>query len=277
MQIQKILVSQPTPTSEKNPFADVATKHNVEITFHPFNNIECISLKEFRAQRIDILAHSAVIFTSKSTIDYFFTLAEQARITIPETMKYFCITEAIALYMQKYIVYRKRKIFFGKATFADLTEVMSKHKTLKFVFPLSENHKAEMPHALTAMGVQFSKLIISHTVPCDMKDLDPAQYQMALCYSPADVKVFTESVRSVNDQCKVATFGTSTAISVFDAGSSVDLAVPVPGIPSMAMGLDKYLAAIKSGNDVESFAMRTVPKKSEIGCGARRRVGASSK
>ncbi len=278
MEIKKILVSQPSPSSAKNPFSDLAEKHKVQIDFFPLNITESVSLKEFRSQRIDILAHTAVIFTSKSNIDYFFTLASAARITIPEDMKYFCITEAVALYMQKYVVYRKRKIFFGKATFADLVEVMAKHKTLKYLLPVSQNHKADMTHALTRHSLQFTKLIISQNVPSDISAINPSDYQMVVCYSGSDVKVFSEAIRVKNPQCLVATFGSAAAGAVFEAGSTVDLAVPAPAIPSIAMGIDKYLAAVKAKKDIEQFAMRTAPAKIEVLTSVnRRRASASAK
>ena len=141
LKVKRILVSQPAPASDKSPFSELASKHKVEIDFRPFVTIEGVTVKEFRAQRVDVLAHTAVIFTSRKTIDQFFRLCEECRIAVPEDMKYFCVTEAIALYLQKYIVYRKRKIFYGTATFADLMDVVAKHKDEKFLVALSDPHK----------------------------------------------------------------------------------------------------------------------------------------
>lgn len=162
MKIKNVLVSQPAPViAEKSPFHEIVLKHRVNVEFHPFIKLEGVSLKEFRSQRVDILAHTAVIFTSRVTIDNFFRICEEARVTIPETMKYFCNTEAIALYLQKYIVYRKRKIFFAEGTFSSLVELIAKHKDEKFLLTLSEPHKPEMPLAMEKMKLQFGKVILA--------------------------------------------------------------------------------------------------------------------
>ena len=162
MKIKNILVSQPAPALiEKSPFNELIRKYQVDITFHPFIKVEGVSLKEFRSQRIEILDHSAVIFTSRTTIDSFFRLCEEARITIPETMKYFCNTEAVALYLQKYIVYRKRKIFFADGAFANFMELLLKHKTETFLLTLSEPHKPEMPMAMEKLKLKFDKVILA--------------------------------------------------------------------------------------------------------------------
>lgn len=273
MKIQHILISQPTPTTDKNPFADLACKHDVNIEFKPFVNIEKVSLKEFRAQRVEILEHDAAIFTSRTAIDHFFAIAEQARIAIPESFKYFCVTETIALYLQKYIVYRKRKIFFGKATFTDLMEVIAKHKELKFLFPLCDQHKPELPITLTRTGVKFSKLIISHSVMADLSDIAPEKYNLMVCYSPAEVKAMAEMLSNISHNCKIATFGNATATAVFDHGMTVDLAVPAPSMPSMTMAIDKFLSACKDNNDLEVFALRTPP--ANVGTAASKNIATS--
>ena len=160
MKIRRILVSQPEPQSEKSPYLELAQKHNVKIDFRPFIHVEGVSTKEFRQQRVDILAHTAVIFTSKTAIDNYFRICEETRVTVPETMKYFCITETIALYLQKYIVYRKRKIFFGTNTFQELMDVILKHKEEKFLVPLSEPHKPEIPKTLDKAKIKYTKVIL---------------------------------------------------------------------------------------------------------------------
>lgn len=256
MKIQRILISQPTPSSEKNPFAELSAKHNVQFDFHPLINIERISLKEFRAQRIDILTYSAAIFTSRTAIDHFFSLAEQARVAIPETFKYFCVTETIALYLQKYIVYRKRKIFFGKGTFCDLMEIVGKHKDLRYLLPLCDQHKAEIPLAMSKTGAQYTKMILSHAVVADLSDINPDQYQMMVFYSPAEVKAMADNIKTKAQQCKIATFGSATASAVFEQNLTVDLAVPTPSMPSMTMAIDKFITACDKNEDIEVFAIR---------------------
>lgn len=175
MKVKKILVSQPAPAvAEKSPYHELVLKHRVDVRFHPFIKLEGVTLKEFRSQRVEILEHSAVIFTSRTTIDNFFRICEQARITIPEGMKYFCNTEAVALYLQKYIVYRKRKIFFADGTFSALVELIAKHKDEKFLLTLSEPHKPELPMALEKMKLRFDKVILARTVSADLSDVDIA-------------------------------------------------------------------------------------------------------
>lgn len=257
--IKRILVSQPSPIVGKNPFSDIAAKHNVEVDFCPLVKIQQVDFKEFRSQRIEILDHSAIIFTSRTAIDHFFGIAEQARITIPESMKYFCISEAVALYLQKYIVYRKRKIFFGEATFDQLVECLSKHKDLKYLFPLNDQFKPELLTKLTKSGIKHNKVILSHTVPADLEGVDLNGYDMVALYSQAEVRAFAEKYTSKG--CKVATFGLSTAKAALEANLSVDLGVPAPGIPSIATGIDKYLSAIAGQENVESFAITSIPSE----------------
>ncbi len=160
MTIKKILVSQPEPQSEKSPYLELAQKHNLKFDFRPFITIEGVVAKEFRQQKVDILEHTAVVFTSKTAIDHFFRICEEMRITVPESMKYFCITESVALYLQKYIVYRKRKIFYGNNTFVDLMDVIHKHKDEKFLVPLADVHKPEIPKTLDKAKVKYNKVIL---------------------------------------------------------------------------------------------------------------------
>lgn len=253
--IKRILVSQPAPIVDKNPFSDISDKFNVEFVFHPLVKIQEVSLKEFRSQRIEILDHTAVIFTSRTAIDHFFDIAEQARITIPETMKYFCVSEAVALYLQKYIVFRKRKIFFSGTTFDQLVESLSKHKDLKYLFPLNDQYKPELITKLTKSGIKCSKVIISHTVSADTEGLDVNSFDMVALYSQAEAKAFLAHYDGQN-QCKVATFGVATAMAAIEAGLKVELAVPVAGIPSIATGIDKFLNAISSNEDLTQFEFK---------------------
>ena len=267
MNINRILISQPAPTTEKNPFNDIAIKHNVKIDFMPIINIQPVELKELRAQRIDILKHDAIIFTSKNAIDYFFTLTTEDRVVIPETMKYFCTTETIALYLQKYIVYRKRKINFAQNSFQSLVELIAKHKELKFIFPLNDSHKEEQITALTNNGINFSKLIVSHTVPADLSNVNLDDYQIVALYSPAEVKTLAKQFDLKSDKTKIATFGTLTAREIFDTAlTTVDIAAPSPKFPSIVTAIDKFLIAHNKNEDVEEFALRTAPELPQINC-----------
>lgn len=260
MKIRRILISQPAPTSDKSPFSDLVSKHDVEVDFRPFIQIEGVSLKEFRKQRVEILDHTAVIFTSRTAIDNFFRICEEGRIAVPDSMKYFCVTEAIALYLQKYIVYRKRKIFYGTGTFVALMEVVVKHKEEKFLVPLSEPHKAEIPITLTKVGVKYSKVILSRTVSTDLSDVDVTQYDIMALYSPADVKSFQANFPQTDLQCKVAVFGNNTAREALESGICVDIMSPTPSFPSLTMALDKFIKCYNAQESVESFAMKTLPE-----------------
>lgn len=267
MNINRILISQPAPSSEKNPFNDIAIKHKVKFDFIPLVNIQPVDLKELRAQRVDILNHDAIIFTSKNAIDYFFTLSTEDRVAIPETMKYFCTTETIALYLQKYIVYRKRKINFAQNSFQSLVELVAKHKELKYIFPLNDSHKEELITALTNNGIKFSKLIVSHTVPADLANMKLEDYQIVALYSPAEVKTLAKQFDLINCNTKIATFGTLTAKEIFDTAlTTVDIAAPSPKFPSIITAIDKFLVAHNKNEDVEEFALRTAPVIPQINC-----------
>lgn len=259
--IKRILVSQPNPIVDKNPFSDIAAKFDVTVDFFPLVQIEQVSLKEFRSQRVEILDHNAVIFTSRTAIDHFFDIAEQARVSIPETMKYFCVSEAVALYLQKYIVFRKRKIFFSGTTFDQLIESLVKHKELKFIFPINDQCKPELLTKLSKNGIKCSKVIMSHTVASDISGVDINAYDMVALYSKAEVKAFAEAYSGQG--CKVATFGVSTAMAAKEAGLSVDLAVPAPAIPSIATGIDKYLTADGAGDNLDVFGFKPIAAESK--------------
>ncbi len=243
MKIRKILVSQPEPQSEKSPYLELAQKHNVKIDFRPFIHVEGVSTKEFRQQRVDILAHTAVIFTSKTAIDNYFRICEETRVTVPETMKYFCITETIALYLQKYIVYRKRKIFFGTNTFQELMDVILKHKEEKFLVPLSEPHKPEIPKTLDKAKIKYTKVILYKTVSSDLSDVKLKEdYDMVVFYSPTGVKSLFDNFKDFDQgDMRVGTFGPTTAKAAKDAGIRLDVNAPTPTCPSMTQALDEFL------------------------------------
>jgi uroporphyrinogen-III synthase len=242
MKIKKILVSQPEPESDKSPYFEIAEKNNVKIDFRPFIHVEPIETKEFRQQRINILDHTAVVFTSKTAIDHFFRVANEMRITIPDSMKYFCTSESIAHYLQKYIVYRKRKIFFGKGKFVDLMEVLEKHKGEKFMVPLSEQHKIEIPELLEKYKLKYTIAILYRTVSSDLSDLSMINYDVLVFFSPSGIaSLFKNFPEFKQNDTIIASFGNSTANAVKEAGLRLDLQAPMPEAPSMTMALDQFI------------------------------------
>lgn len=242
MKIKKILVSQPEPQSEKSPYLELAQKHNLKFDFRPFIIIEGVASKEFRQQKVDILEHTAVVFTSKTAIDHFFRICEEMRITVPEAMKYFCITESVALYLQKYIVYRKRKIFYGNNTFQDLMDVITKHKEEKFLVPLSDVHKPEIPKTLDKARLKYNKVILYKTISSNLSDLGQMSYDMLVFYSPNEIKSLFDNFPSfVQGEIKVAAFGPTTAKAVKDGGLRLDIQAPTPTCPSMTQALEDFI------------------------------------
>ena len=243
MKVHKILVSQPRPAIiEKSPFYDLAAKHKVEIDYKPFIRVVGVSLKEFRSQRVEILTHTAVIFTSRTTVDSFFHIAEEARITVPETMKYICQTEAVALYLQKYIVYRKRKIFFGNSgKLDDLVPSLLKHAGEKFLFPVSDVHK-EQTTVLEKHNINYTRAIMYRTVSNDFEEGEPFDYDMLIFFSPSGIKSLLKNFPEFEQgDIKIGCFGPTTAQAVRDAGLRLDLEAPSPGAPSMTAALDLFL------------------------------------
>lgn len=261
LNVKRILISQPAPATEKSPYSELISKHDVQVNFYPFIAVEGVSLKEFRKQRVEILDHSAVIMTSRTAVDHFFRICEECRITVPESMKYFCVTEAIALYLQKYIVYRKRKIFFSTGgNFFSLMDVVLKHKDEKYLVPLSDPHKPEIPQTLTKAGVKFNKVILSHTVSADLSDIDINSYDILALYSPSDVNSLISNFKDKELSCKIAIFGASVASRALEVGIKVDIMAPTPKLPSLATALDKYISASKAGKSLEEFALKGMPE-----------------
>jgi len=242
MKIKTILVSQPEPQNDKSPYAELAEKNSLKIDFRQFIKVEGVPTKDFRQTRIDILAHTGVIFTSRTAIDHYFRIAEDLRLTIPDTMKYFCISEATAFYLQKYIVYRKRKIFYGNGTFGDVMELIKKHKEEKFLVPLSDIHKEEIPKKLDQAKVKYTKAIMYRTVSADLSDLKDVNYDMLVFYSPSGIKSLLENFPEFKqNNTKIATFGPKTAKAVKDAGLKVDVKAPTKEAPSMTMAIDQFI------------------------------------
>lgn len=264
MMVNKILISQPRPTvMEKSPFYALSSTYGVEIEYKPLIRTVGVSLKEFRSQRVEVLDHTAVIFTSRTTVDSFFKVCEDARITIPETMKYICNTEAVALYLQKYIVYRKRKISFADGTFTNLLEQIIKHKSERFMLALSEPHKPELPETLTKLGINYDPVILARTVAADMSEVKPSAYDVMALYSPSDVKSVLENFK-VEELPIVATFGSATLRAALDGGMKVKASAPSPEAPSMAKAIDIYLAKLKRGEQVADVELRNDEAKEEF-------------
>ena len=243
MKIKKVLVSQPKPASEKSHYYDRAEKYGVKIDFRPFIKVESLSAKEFRQQKISILDHTAVIFTSRHAIDHFFTLCTELRVTIPETMKYFCVTEAVALYIQKYVQYRKRKIFFGATgKIEDLIPSIVKHKTEKYLVPMSDVHNDDVKNLLDKNNIQHTESVMDRTVSNDFTTDEECDYDMLVFFSPAGVTSLKKNFPDFNQrEIKIGTFGSTTAQAVRDAGLRLDLEAPTVQAPSMTAALDMFI------------------------------------
>ncbi len=241
MKVKRILVTQPEPENEKSPFHELAAKNNVKIDFRPFSHVEGVSAKDFRQYRIDILEHTAIVFSAKTAVDHFFRICEEMRITVPDTMKYFCTTESVAFYLQKYIVYRKRKIFHGKNSLADIQDALIKNKEEKFLIPVSDNHKNDIPELLDKLNIKYTKAIFYKTVPSDISDLN-LDYDMLVFYSPVSIKALLEHFPNfTQNDIKIASFGEATARAVKEAGLRLDIQAPNPIAPSMTMAIEMFL------------------------------------
>ena len=249
--MNKILVSQPQPAIlEKSPFYELVQKHHIEVVYKPFIRVVGVTLKEFRAQRIEILDHTAVIFTSRSTVDSFFHICEEARITVPESMKYICQTEAVALYLQKYIIYRKRKISFADGSFNSLVEQIVKHKEERFLLALSEPHKPELPETFKTLKLAVDPVIFSRTVSADLSNINLADYSLVALYSPSDIKALVEQF-GTEQLPPIAVFGAGTLRAAVKAGLTVLANAPTPTVPSMAKAIDIYLQKVAKGEPIE--------------------------
>ena len=244
MKIKKVLVSQPKPASEKSPYYDIAEKYGVKIEFRPFIKVESDSANEFRQQKISILDHTAVVFTSRHAIDHFFHLCTELRVTIPETMKYFCITESIALYIQKYVQYRKRKIFFGQTgKFDDLLPAILKHKTEKYLVPMSDVHTDEIKNALDKNKIQHSEAVMYRTVSNDFTPDEPFDYDMLIFFSPSGVQALLKNFPDFKQgEIAIGTFGPTTAKAVKDAGLRLALEAPSDKYPSITAALEDFVS-----------------------------------
>ncbi|MDR2037939.1 MAG: uroporphyrinogen-III synthase [Bacteroidales bacterium] len=254
MKIKRILVSQPQPgEAQKSPFTELADKYHLKVDFKPFIQIEGVSAKEFRQYRVDILAHGAVFLTSKTAVDHYFRICEEMRITVPDTMKYFCTSESIANYLQKYIVYRKRKIFFAPKV-DDLLDMMQKHKDEKIFLPLSDPHKPEIPKLLDKRKFKYTKVILYRTVSSDLSDIDITDYNALVFYSPTEIKSLFQNFSGFEQsETLIACFGPTTTKAAKDAKLRIDVQAPTPQFPSMTMALEHYIKELsKNGKPTKS-------------------------
>ena len=257
MKISNILVSQPTPESiEKSPFNIIVEKFKSKIKFYPIIKVEGVSLKDFRSQRIEISEYSAVIFNSRAMIDNFFRLCEEARITINDNMRYLCSTEAVALYLQKYIVYRKRKISFADGSFSALMKLIMKHRDEKILLTLADPHKTEVPDAMEQLKLNFDKVILSHSISADLTDIKVDEYDLMVLYTPKEVSI----VASMFDTDKlplIATFGEGTTRAAINAGIVVNVMAPTPSAPSMSKALELFIESIKNSDTAPIVQLST--------------------
>jgi uroporphyrinogen-III synthase len=245
--VTSILVTQPKPSDEKSPYFTLASKYNIKIDFRPFIQVESIGLKEFKKQKIDILAHTAIIFTSRNAVDNFFKICSEAKIEVPADMKYFCISEQTANYLQKYIVIRKRKIFTGQKTSKDLEEILKKHKNESFLFPCSNIRKDDIPAFLKENEYKFSEVVIYKTIASDLSDLADVNYDIIAFFSPSGVhSLFANFPDFKQNKTRIAAFGPTTAKAVRDASLILDIEAPLPNAPSMTGALELYIKKVNN-------------------------------
>ena len=244
MKVSKILVSQPKPASDKSPYFDIARKYGVTIDFKQFIQVESVSSKEFRQQKVTILDHTAIVFTSRHAIDHFFGLCAELRVAIPDNMKYFCVSETIALYIQKYVQYRKRKVFFGdNGKMEGLLPVMVKHKSEKYFVPLSSVHTDEIAQMLDANNLQHTEAVMYRTVSHIFEPGELDGYDMMIFFSPAGIVSLKENLPGFTQgEMKIACFGPATAAAIKEENLRLDLEAPTATAPSMTMALEQYLA-----------------------------------
>jgi uroporphyrinogen-III synthase len=242
--IKNILISQPKPgEGDKNPYVELAKKYNLNLTFRQFIKIEGLNSQDFRAQRVDILEHGAVILTSRLSVDHYFRLCNEMRITVPESMKYFCINEQTAYYLQKYIQYRKRKIFFGHGTILDLVDVIRKNKDEKFLLPASDVTKEQIVDFLDELKITYTKATFYKTVSADLSDIKTLNdFDLLVFFTPAGIKSLKQNFPSFKQGgTRIAAFGHAAALLMKDFGFRLDIFAPNPQNPSMSGAIESYL------------------------------------
>ena len=243
MKVKTILVSQPEPKIENSPYYDLQEKLKVKFDFRPFIHVEGVTTKEIRKQKIDLSEYTAIILTSRNAVDHYFRIADEMRFKVPDTMRYFCQSEAVAYYLQKYVVYRKRKIYVGKRTFSELSPLIKKYKDEKFLLPTTDKLKPEVPKTLDALGVKWKQAIFYKTVISDLSDLANVSYDVLVFFSPSGIdSLFKNFPDFKQKDTRIAVFGNTTIKAVKERGLRVDIAAPTPETPSMSMALKKYIA-----------------------------------
>ncbi len=240
--IKSILVTQAAPTDAKSPYFDIEKKYNIKVDFRSFIEVKGVAYKEFRKQKINILEHTAIIFTSRNAIDHFFRICKEAKIETPTDMKYFCITEQTANYLQKYIVIRKRKVFTGTKTALDLLEVIKKHKSENFLFPCSNKRQKDLPDYMGTNDFKITEAVMYETVSSDLSDLENVFYDVLAFYSPSGITSLMENFPGFKqNNTRIAAFGPTTAQAVKDANLILDIQAPMPNAPSMTGALEQYI------------------------------------
>lgn len=242
MKVKTILVSQPEPKIENSPYFDLQEKQRVKIDFRPFIHVEGVPCKEVRLQKIDLSKYTAIILNSRNAVDHFFRVAEEMRFKVPDSMKYFCQSEAVAYYLQKYVVYRKRKIYVGKRTFKELSPLIKKYKDESFLLPSSDKLGSNVTKTLEELDVKWKKGVFYKTVVSDLSDLANVYYDILVFFSPSGIdSLFKNFPDFKQNDTRIAVFGNSTVKAVNDHGLRVDISAPTPETPSMTMALEKYI------------------------------------
>ena len=245
MKVKTILVSQPAPKTETSPYHELSEKQKVKIDFRSFIHVEGVASRDVRAQKIDLSKFTAIILTSRNAVDHFFRIAEEMRFKVPDSMKYFCQSEAVAYYLQKYVVYRKRKIYVGNRTFPELTKLIKKHKEEKYLLPSSDKLKPLIPSELDKLEVNWTRAILYKTVVSDLSDLENVFYDVLVFFSPSGIdSLFKNFPEFKQNNTRIAVFGNTTIKAVEDRGLRVDIAAPTPETPSMTMALEKYIKEV---------------------------------
>jgi len=245
MKIKTILVSQPEPKMENSPYSKLIDKEKVKVDFRPFIHVEGVDAKSVRQQKIDLNNYTAIILTSRNAVDHYFRIAEEMRFKVPDSMKYFCQSEAVAYYLQKYVVYRKRKIYVGKMNFNDLIVLFKKYKDEKYLLPSSDALKPQVPETLDNLGVNWTRGIFYKTVISDLSDLRDVYYDILVFFSPSGIESLLKNFPDFKqNETRIAVFGNSTVDAATEAGLRIDIKAPTPEIPSMTMALQKYITTV---------------------------------
>ena len=248
MKVKTILVSQPEPKIENSPYFDLQDKQKVKVDFRPFIHVEGVSAKDIRKQKIDLNKFSAIILTSRNSVDHFFRVADEMRFKVPDSMKYFCQSEAVAYYLQKYVVYRKRKIYVGKRNFEDLSPLIKKYKDETFLLPTTDKVKPNIPNTLDKLGINWTQATFYKTVISDLSDLADVYYDILVFFSPSGIESFCHNFPDFEqNNTRIAVFGNTTIKAVEEKGLRVDIAAPTPETPSMTMALQKYIDKVNKG------------------------------